>query len=354
MSNVQGQINRISGEVTAQASLISQIATALEGKGAGGGVSLDVITAAELPASVTDGRIVVITSTTPSTIYVDTDEPASPVSGDVWVQIAEAAHHILFGNGVPVVRLGLKNAWQYNGVKWATVAGHYGSDGTWVQFSWTLPDVGVSLSECSWGEIAAISERGLAATYFEVGDTKPVSIGGTNYNLRIIGFDSDVDAKGNTIGITFMTSVCVAKIAMHSTDDNTMSWQGAALRSTLRDTYLPQLPEGLRSVIKEASKQTATSGFTSALITTADKLFLLSEAEVEGDFSTAINSHGTHYAFFATINSRKLTLNGNAASWWLRDPADLQNTAFVNINTSGASTGTAATTALGVAFAFCV
>ena len=37
MSNVQGQIDRINGEVSAQASLISQIATALEGKTGGGG-----------------------------------------------------------------------------------------------------------------------------------------------------------------------------------------------------------------------------------------------------------------------------------------------------------------------------
>lgn len=35
MSNVQGQIDRINGEVTTQASLISQIATALEGKTGG-------------------------------------------------------------------------------------------------------------------------------------------------------------------------------------------------------------------------------------------------------------------------------------------------------------------------------
>lgn len=36
MSNVQGQIDRINGEVSAQKALLSQIATALEGKAAGG------------------------------------------------------------------------------------------------------------------------------------------------------------------------------------------------------------------------------------------------------------------------------------------------------------------------------
>lgn len=37
MSNVQGQIARINGEVSAQKALISQIASALEGKAGGGG-----------------------------------------------------------------------------------------------------------------------------------------------------------------------------------------------------------------------------------------------------------------------------------------------------------------------------
>ena len=37
MSNVQTQIDRINGEVSAQKALISQIATALEGKAGGGG-----------------------------------------------------------------------------------------------------------------------------------------------------------------------------------------------------------------------------------------------------------------------------------------------------------------------------
>ena len=40
MSNVQTQIDRINGEVSAQKALISQIATALEGKTAGGGGGL--------------------------------------------------------------------------------------------------------------------------------------------------------------------------------------------------------------------------------------------------------------------------------------------------------------------------
>ena len=53
------------------------------------GISLDVISGSSLPSVVVNDQIYIITSTTPGTIYVDTDTPSNPASGDAWVVAAE-------------------------------------------------------------------------------------------------------------------------------------------------------------------------------------------------------------------------------------------------------------------------
>ena len=90
--------------------------------GGGGGVSLDVIAVSELPATVVENQIVVITDTPAGTIYVDTDEPANPVSGDVWVQVGSSDTGLEFSE---TFRNGLMQAAQYSG-GWNTLAGHVG------------------------------------------------------------------------------------------------------------------------------------------------------------------------------------------------------------------------------------
>ena len=56
------------------------------------GASIDAVSGSSLPATVVNDQIYIITSTTPSTIYVDTDIPSSPASGDVWVVVSEGGN----------------------------------------------------------------------------------------------------------------------------------------------------------------------------------------------------------------------------------------------------------------------
>lgn len=78
-----------------------------------------------------------------------------------------------------------------------------------------LPEVGVALNDCTWKEIRAVSDAGLASNYFAVGDTKAVLVKGTigtlsvnaTYYVYIIGIDHNesIEGKGITFG-TFKTA----------------------------------------------------------------------------------------------------------------------------------------------------
>jgi uncharacterized repeat protein (TIGR02543 family) len=60
-----------------------------------------------------------------------------------------------------------------------------------------LPAEGTALMDATWEEIALVAEKGLGDTYWDVGDTKTVSIGGTSYTVAIYGFDHDDLANGS-------------------------------------------------------------------------------------------------------------------------------------------------------------
>lgn len=74
-----------------------------------------------------------------------------------------------------------------------------------------LPAVGISLEDCTWEQISAISAAGKGEEYFKVGDTKSVYLKGTVGTLAldttlyvyIIGFNHNSEIEGN--GITFGT-----------------------------------------------------------------------------------------------------------------------------------------------------
>ena len=73
------------------------------------GASIDAASGSSLPATVVNDQVYIITSTTPGTIYIDTDMPPSPASGDAWVVVAEGgAGAIAFTEDSPLFRVGFK------------------------------------------------------------------------------------------------------------------------------------------------------------------------------------------------------------------------------------------------------
>ncbi len=322
------------------------------------GISLDVISGSSLPSAVVNDQIYIITSTTPGTIYVDTDTPSSPASGDVWVVAAEGgAGAITFTEDSPLFRVSFKAVKQYgsNG-EWSNVEAYLGMSGTWVKIGVSLPSAGTPLNDFTWAQIDYISENGLMSDYFNIGDTKNVTIGSATYVVEIVGFSHDDRADGSgKVGLTFGLKDCLnTAYQMNSSNTNSGGWGGCALRATLRGDIWNQLPSDLRDVIKEVTKKTSAGGASGIINSISDTLFLFAEKEIFGSKQYSVDGEGTQYARFTASNTRIKKLNGSAMYWWLRSPRSSNTSNFCAVSTSGAANLYDANNSNGVCFGFCI
>lgn len=331
------------------------------GGGGSAGISLDVISGSSLPSAVVNDQIYIITSTTPSTIYVDTDVPFSPVSGDAWVVVAEGGNGaIFFTEDSPLFRVGFKAVKQYgsNG-KWSNVEAYLGSFGVWKKIGLSLPPAGTPLNDFTWAQLDYISENKMMSEYFNIGDTKNITIGSTPYVAEIVGFAHDDRADGSgKAGLTFSLKDCLnTGYSMNSGSVNSRNWDSCSLRATLRSEIWDQLQSDLRSVIKEVTKKTADLNSSSGgtLQSTSDTLFLFSEKEIFGSTTNSANSgEGTQYARFTTSTTRIKKRNGATVSWWLRSPHSAIGVFFCRVSPSGGPDRDTAANNNSVCFGFCV
>lgn len=328
------------------------------GGGGSAGISLDVISGSSLPSAVVNDQIYIITSTTPSTIYVDTDIPSSPASGDVWVVVSEGGNGaITFTENSPIFRVSFKAVKQYgsNG-KWSNVEAYLGMSGAWVKIGVSLPFAGTPLNDFTWEQIDYVSENGLVSDYFNIGDTKNVTIGSATYVVEIVGFSHDDRADGSgKVGLTFGLKDCLnTTYQMNSSNTNSGGWGGCALRATLRGDIWNQLPSDLRDVIKEVTKKTSAGGASGIINSISDTLFLFAEKEIFGSRQYSVDGEGTQYARFTASNTRIKKLNGSATHWWLRSPYSSNTYSFCAVDASGAADVYYADDSYGVCFGFCI
>ena len=191
-----------------------------------------------------------------------------------------------------------------------------------------------------------------------VGDKLIVDIGGTYYDVNIIGFNHDelnnYTAYGTTAtgkaGISFQMLNCYGTAyPMNSSSTNANGWTASAMRNTHLPAILALMPTDLQGVIKEVVKSTQSGGMTGALATTYDNLFLLSEVEVMGSNAHSLAGEGRQYNYYEAGNSKV-----KDSHWFTRSPYTSTGDHFVYITPAGAADLTGASASIGVAFAFCI
>ena len=108
---------------------------------------------------------------------------------------------------------------------------------------------------------------------------------GLAVTLVILGFKHDNLTSGGKAGITIGAKELLSTSyynAMNSSNTNTGGWNSSRMRSSVMATILSQLPPDLQEVIKSVDKRTTSGGRATSIVTSSDKLFLLSQVEIDG------------------------------------------------------------------------
>ena len=206
----------------------------------------------------------------------------------------------------------------------------------------------------SWEEIIAACQSGNVPDSWSVGDSKAMTINGTNYQIDIIGKNHDTYTAGGTAPLTFQMHDCYGETKnMNSSRTNNGGWTSCAMRNTHLPAILALMPTEVQNGIREVNKLTSAGSQSATINTTADKLFLLSEIEIFGIVKYSKSGEGTQYDYYKAGNSKVKKFNGRANRWWERSPYGSNSTYFCFVDSDGGAIYGTASLARGVAFGFC-
>ena len=246
----------------------------------------------------------------------------------------------------------------------------------------TVTAISNTLNSNSWATIKAVSDAGQGDNYWDVGDTKSITINGqvgnTNFsnlsiNVYIIGFNHNSAREGSNrihfkigkIGGT-QVGLCDAQYSnyqsgngyfnMNPNNSNSGGWASCHMRTTIlgsdasptsprANTLLAALPADLRAVMKPITKYSDNTGggnnTASYVTSTTDYLPLLAEFEIHGArtyANSAEQNYQQQYAYYQAGNSKvhyKHNATGTAALAWCRSVNATHSYIFCLVYTDG-------------------
>lgn len=213
-----------------------------------------------------------------------------------------------------------------------------------------------NFADNSWEDIILACQTRNVPETWTVASQKTMTINGADYAIDIIGRNHDDYSDGSgKAPLTFqMHDLYGITYNMSSgSGSNAGGWTSSLMRSTHLPAIFALMPTEVQAAIMEVNKKTSAGSSSSTINTTADKLFLLSEVEVQGGATNSVSGEGSRYAYYAEGNTRVKKRGSTATSWWLRSPRASSTGGYCYTTTTGAADRGKGNATHGVAFAFC-
>lgn len=285
-------------------------------------------------------------------------------------------------SGTSVKITGLKAGTAKITVKVAAGTNHTAPSDKTINVTVSLPDT--SLANNTPDIIAAAAKSGQAANYWSVGDKVGIAVngsfGGLSYNNTvyafILGFNHNSSVEGgNSIHFQFGKTAAGVDIAfvnsygststgfcMNTSNTNSGGWNNSYMRKTICPAFLAALPKAWQNIIAACTKYSDNTGGgsnTASYVTaTSDKIWLLSEMEVQGTRSYANSAEANYqkqYDYYRNGNSKvkyQHTATTSACYWWLRSVCASTADSFCGVNTGGSAVNDRAYYSIGFAPGF--
>ena len=222
-----------------------------------------------------------------------------------------------------------------------------GDTSCYAQFGSPVEDVEIT---DSWDTIIANIDNGTYAAKYKIGNYKPLDLGteGT-INMQIVAFDADNLASGGKAPITWISKELLATEHTMNTSNKTVDgetaytaggWEHSDMRTYLKGTIKPLIPETVKNAIVPVTKVSAT--YTGGAIvvdgqTTTDDVWIPSNHEIIST-NTLFESTGVVYdVIFKASASRIKNRNGSESWWWLRSANNPYSFRSVRNNGNGGS-----------------
>lgn len=270
-------------------------------------------------------------------------------------------------SGTSVKITGLKAGTAKITVKVAAGTNHTAPSDKTINVTVSLPDT--SLANNTPDIIAAAAKSGQAANYWSVGDKVGIAVngsfGGLSYNNTvyafILGFNHNSSVEGgNSIHFQFGKTAAGVDIAfvnsygststgfcMNTSNTNSGGWNNSYMRKTTCPAFLAALPTAWQNIIAACTKYSDNTGGgsnTASYVTaTSDKIWLLSEMEVQGTRSYANSAEANYqkqYDYYRNGNSKvkyQHTATTSACFWWLRSVYASLTSSFCRVDTGGSA-----------------
>ena len=197
-----------------------------------------------------------------------------------------------------------------------------------------------TLNDNSWAMIRAVSDAGQGANWWNVGDTKSITINGTvgettfsnlTIDVFILGFNHNSSREGTNRIHFQMGKINEKDIALCDQCYNTYTgtgfaingnytcgWNESIMRTSIlgndgtpaaptEKSLMAALPNELRSVMKSCMKYSAKSAVNSGVVSSVDYLSLMSEKECYGEVRAGRDDEGsyqTQYDYYKAGNSK--------------------------------------------------